>query len=289
MRQRQATRSGRVGSVDRYRGSRYPIGNSLTLRRLSVRSRANHTRTGATYRPMQDEKVIEQEPGNDWRDLQVRVATILSECGFETESPRTLTTVRGRVEVDVYAVDPSTVPRTLYVCECKRWKVNVPQGEVFAFRTALGDIGAHHGLFISSVGFQQGAHEVVRNTNVTLLSWAEFQNLVCERWCREYWAPTFRREAAHLANRAMPPVGDAALVFEHGGRALTAAEVVGLIANDMWGPPFLAVPDFPASSESMAPAIWALREEYREHLPAEALATTHLRPFLDYLLAIARS
>jgi len=231
--------------------------------------------------------VIEDAPGDNWRDLQTRVATILSECGLETESPRAVETVRGRVEVDVYAVDPTTTPRTLYICECKRWATNVPQGEVFAFRTVVGDIGAHHGLFISSLGFQQGAHEVARNTNVSLLSWAEFQGVFCDRWCRTHWVPTFRKKADRLAGRAEMPVSDAPLVFTHGGRALTIEEVVGLMALDMWGDPFLAVPGVHVSAEPLAPAIWRLRDKYHAHLPPEALAITHLRPLLEYLVGVA--
>ena len=66
--------------------------------------------------------MIEKEPGADWRDLQQRVAAILLECGLVAEVGRSLGLARGTVEIDVYATDPATTPRAMYLCECKRWR-----------------------------------------------------------------------------------------------------------------------------------------------------------------------
>src|SRR3954468_23876030 len=98
--------------------------------------------------------MIENEPGADWRDLQQRVAIILSECGLTSEVGRKIGLVRGTVEIDVYATDPTTTPPAVYLCECKRWRTKVPQAEVQAFRTIVSDAGAHFGLFVSAAGFQ---------------------------------------------------------------------------------------------------------------------------------------
>jgi restriction system protein len=133
--------------------------------------------------------MIEEEPGKDWRDLQQRVATILQECGLDSETERTLHLSRGTAVIDVYASDPSATPPGIYLSECKRWRSRVPQAEVQAFRTVVADAGAHFGLFISASGFQSGAFEVVKHTNVHLLDWQEFQKLFLERWCRRYWIP----------------------------------------------------------------------------------------------------
>lgn len=74
--------------------------------------------------------MIEREPGTDWRDLQRRVAAILQECGLHTEVGKSVTTARGTVVIDVWALDRTTTPPALYFCECKRWSTAVPQGEV---------------------------------------------------------------------------------------------------------------------------------------------------------------
>lgn len=128
--------------------------------------------------------LIEEPPGADWRDLQMRVAAILTECGLKAEPTKSVKTARGTTEVDVYAVDPQTIPPAIYFCECKRWQTNVPQGEVQAFRTVVSDGGANFGLVISAKGFQQGAFDVVAHTNIRLADWREFQTLFLDRW---YW------------------------------------------------------------------------------------------------------
>lgn len=43
-----------------------------------------------------------------WQQLQEEVARILRECGFAVEVERTLTTVRGAVEIDVGRASRST-------------------------------------------------------------------------------------------------------------------------------------------------------------------------------------
>jgi len=226
--------------------------------------------------------VIESPPGPAWQHLQQRVATILHECGLQAETPKALETVRGRVEVDVYAVDPASSPPSVYLCECKLWSRNVPQAEVLAFRSVVGDVGAHHGLFISAHGFQQGAYEVVRGTNVTLVNWPEFEDLFRERWCRNYWIPAFRDKLDHLASRVTLPASDAMIVQAHGGRQLRPEEVVGLIALEFSMPPFAAFGPIP-QTDALADAIWRVRDEYVAHLAA-LRAPQHLRALLEYLI-----
>jgi len=47
--------------------------------------------------------VITINTPSNWKDLQTKVAEILSDCGFTTEIEKTITTARGQVELDVYA------------------------------------------------------------------------------------------------------------------------------------------------------------------------------------------
>lgn len=178
--------------------------------------------------------MIEEQPGADWRDLQERVAAILTECGLVSEVGRTLDLARGKAEIDVYAIDSSTTPPGVYLCECKRWHSRVPQAEVQAFRTIVSDAGAHFGLFVSATGFQIGSFEVVKNTNIHLLDWQGFQNMFLERWCRKYWIPTLRVRGDRLAGYVDPVSSDAAVRGAHGD-PLDAAEAVGLFVLDMWG------------------------------------------------------
>jgi hypothetical protein len=119
---------------------------------------------------------------NDWKDLQGKVAQVLRDIGCETEVEKVVQTVRGTPEIDVFAVDSTQVPNLVYLCECKHWSTPVPQSVIHAFRTVVADYGAHVGILISRVGFQSGAYEATRNTNIQLLSWQEFQMQLKPRW-----------------------------------------------------------------------------------------------------------
>lgn len=123
---------------------------------------------------MLDYKIIKNDP-IDWRMLQNEVATILSDCGFETAIEKTIETVRGSVEVDVFATKSNAYANAV-LCECKYWNTPVPKTIIHAFRTVVEDSGASQGIIISKAGFQKGAYESVVKSNLILLNWEEFQN-----------------------------------------------------------------------------------------------------------------
>ena len=79
--------------------------------------------------------VINESLPIDWRDLQRQVALILSECNFQVGIEKTVQTVRGASEIDVFAVDKEKMPPITYLCECKHWSSPIPQTAVHAFRS----------------------------------------------------------------------------------------------------------------------------------------------------------
>jgi hypothetical protein len=118
----------------------------------------------------------------DWEELETRVEQILSECGCQTERGKRVDLPRGTVDLDVYARDMTREPNLTIVCECKHWGTAVPKHVVHAFRTVVDEVGAHVGFIISARGFQRGAIDAARNTNIELLSWDEFQARFFDRW-----------------------------------------------------------------------------------------------------------
>lgn len=114
-------------------------------------------------------KIFYEEP-KDWVNLQNKVAYILSSCGYVVETPKKIQSVRGNVEVDVYAKDSDM----LIICECKYWESRVPQNIIFSFRAVIEDIGANKGIIIAKKGFQSGAYRSTKNTNIELKTWEEF-------------------------------------------------------------------------------------------------------------------
>ena len=125
-------------------------------------------------------KFIEKYPST-WEELQDLVAQLLNQAGYHAVSPCTIDTVRGTVEVDVFVESPDVFIKTI-ICECKFWKTPVTKEKVHAFRTVVHDSGAALGLLISKVGFQSGAVEAAKLSNVRLLTWEEFTNVIAEQW-----------------------------------------------------------------------------------------------------------
>lgn len=144
------------------------------------------------------ELLITSIPPSDWRDLQGQVARVFQECGLEVEIEKDIQTVRGNVEVDVFARDSEQRPPVVYLCECKRWKSRVPKNVVHALGTVVSNYGANWGIIISSMGFQKGAYEASQQTNLRLLDWNEFQGLFAPLWVERFMIPRIKEGVASL-------------------------------------------------------------------------------------------
>jgi hypothetical protein len=141
---------------------------------------------------------------NSWQDLQAQTARILEECGFSVELEKKIETVRGTVEIDVYAEEIVKGRNYKILCECKNWKSRVPQNVIHGFRTVVSDIGANVGYIISSSGFQSGAFSAAELTNLELMDWSEFQNVFEETWYDVYFSPKIAEDLDPLLTYAEP-------------------------------------------------------------------------------------
>lgn len=148
--------------------------------------------------------VINSSLPKDWRDLQIQVAKIMKESGFIVDSEKDIETVRGIVNIDVYAEDTSQKPKTIYLCECKFWQKAIPKSIVHSFRSVVNDFGANWGLIISSHGFQSGTFAAAANSNIRLLTWKEFQELFLVRWFENYMQKRLREESEPLVDYTEP-------------------------------------------------------------------------------------
>lgn len=127
---------------------------------------------------------ITQITPDTWQELEISVRDILAECGMDAQRQVQVPLVRGGADIDVLATDELHGIRSMILCECKHWDSNLPQAVAHAFRTVVADSGANRGYIISRRGFQAGAYEAVANTNVELLTYAQFQERFFERWYR---------------------------------------------------------------------------------------------------------
>lgn len=227
--------------------------------------------------------------------MQNEVASILRECSFTVETPKVVTTVRGEVEVDVFAQDPRHDPQLLYVVECKNWTKRVDKGVVHAFRTVVADFGANWGAIVSSSGFQRGAFAAAEKSNVRLLNWVGFNDLFSERWIERFLAPQLY-EAVDPLIEYTEPVNSR--IFRKAGRlpeqnqtrfrelreeyaALAFyAGAIGFRPDLAMGVPFdFGMPSQIELIERAAPPI----------VPADVANAPSLRDYLDRLLAYLQS
>lgn len=150
--------------------------------------------------------MISSSAPSDWRELQREAGLILSQCGFTVEVEKKLRTVRGNVELDVYAEETVRGRKYSIACECKHWKSNVPQSVIHSFRTVVSDVGANIGYVISLKGFQSGSFDASELTNLKLVSWKEFQEAFCETWLVHYLSPRITKELDPILSFTEPLV-----------------------------------------------------------------------------------
>jgi len=227
--------------------------------------------------------VIEGPP-KDWRDLQERTAAILRECGFDAQTDVSIEHVRGTSDLDVRAEDKSPPPR-LVICECKLWGKPVNKSTVHAFRTVVGDAGADTGYLISSKGFQSGAIESAKSTNVKLVTWEEFQRVFVDRWFGRYFLPALRERGDRLAGYAEPiacvrPMSREG--FDLWQRTHERDLPVGAVVLATYS---LRALGMHTGDKSAREEFFEEVERERNELPPEFLANRTLRDLLDYIAA----
>lgn len=125
--------------------------------------------------------IFSKEP-NNWRELQDMVATIFLDMGYETTVEKDIKTVRGKVNVDVFAHKKVQRLSETVIVECKNWARAVTKSTIHSFRTIVSDSGANLGLIVSKKGFQKGAYEAAENSNILLLTFEEFQIEFRDQW-----------------------------------------------------------------------------------------------------------
>lgn len=133
--------------------------------------------------------MIENPYLHTWQELQDGVCLLLNEIGLNAEVNKVLTTPRGKIEIDVYAVDENSVDKIRYIIECKNWLTAIPQSVVHSFTTVMHEAGGNIGYIISQKGLQAGAIEYTKNTNIVGLTYEEFQRRYFAVWYQKFFVP----------------------------------------------------------------------------------------------------
>jgi len=123
---------------------------------------------------------------NDWKDLQVKVRDFFREMGYQAEeSVQVELAGGGKKEIDVHVIDSQASNNQIYLIECKNWDTNVSQEIVHSFKFVMELAGANTGYIVSKKGFQSGAFEAARFTNIQLLTFEELQHMYGNEWFRK--------------------------------------------------------------------------------------------------------
>jgi hypothetical protein len=111
----------------------------------------------------------------DWDAYQEEVAQFFRDLGLDAQTNETIQGIRTKHAIDVLVRSKYAGLDMTWLVECKAWKSAVPKEKVFALRTIVDDTGADRGFIMAEHGYQSGALEATRLTNIFLTSIADLK------------------------------------------------------------------------------------------------------------------
>ncbi|MFG6439770.1 restriction endonuclease [Roseateles sp. LKC17W] len=106
----------------------------------------------------------------DWDDYQEEAAALFRSMGLDAVTNVTIQGVRTTHDVDVVVKSHHAGFGVTWLVECKHWKSAVSKLHVLALREIVSDAGADRGILLCEAGFQSGAIEAAKLTNVLVTS-----------------------------------------------------------------------------------------------------------------------
>jgi len=106
----------------------------------------------------------------EWYQFQERICSHFNSIGARAETNVSVQGVRTSHDIDILVKTRYLGQDLLWVVEAKKWKSKVNKLQVLGLRTIVDDIGADKGFIISEKGFQSGAIEASKNSNIKLIT-----------------------------------------------------------------------------------------------------------------------
>src|SRR6266481_5274441 len=103
----------------------------------------------------------------DWSEYQEEVAQFFRDLGLAAETNESMIGSRTKHAIDVVVRSKQAGIDVTWLVECKHWKPAVPKETVLTFRTIVQDVGADRGFVMAEGGYQSGALEAARLTNIS--------------------------------------------------------------------------------------------------------------------------
>jgi hypothetical protein len=106
----------------------------------------------------------------DWKHYQDEAAAFFRELGCVVEVEAKIQGARALHKVDVCVTFSQHGLETRWLIECKLWNSPVKKQHILTLKSVLEDTGADRGIVFSEKGFQKGAIDAARGTNITLIT-----------------------------------------------------------------------------------------------------------------------
>ncbi len=113
-----------------------------------------------------------------WKKFQEVTAQVFRQIGCVVKEDISVEGARSKHDVDVLVGFDSHGFKVKWVLECKAWNTNIPKEKVMALRSIVEDVGADKGFIISKIGFQPGATESAKSTNIELITLDELKEII---------------------------------------------------------------------------------------------------------------
>lgn len=113
-----------------------------------------------------------------WKKFQEVAAQAFRQIGCVVEEDISVEGARAKHDVDVLVSFDIHGFKVKWVLECKAWNTNIPKEKVMALKSIVEDVGADKGFIISKIGFQPGATESAKSTNIELITLDELKKVI---------------------------------------------------------------------------------------------------------------
>jgi len=107
-----------------------------------------------------------------WRAYQEEAAEFFRSLGLGASTDVRLKGARTSHDIDVLVRFTQLGIGVTWIVECKNWKASVSKLHVLALREIVTEVGADRGILLSESGFQSGANDAAKLSNVLLTSLA---------------------------------------------------------------------------------------------------------------------
>jgi hypothetical protein len=111
----------------------------------------------------------------DWFVFQEKIKDFFISIGAEAETNVRVQGVRTTHDIDVAVKTRFLGEDLTWLIEAKHWNSKVKKNQVLALRAIMEDIGADRGFIVSKKGFQSGAVEAAKSTNIRLKTFEELK------------------------------------------------------------------------------------------------------------------